>query len=922
MLARHHPPVMLDRAAECSALDGMLTNVRGGQSAVLVIRGEPGVGKTALMRYCAQQADNFRVARLAGVESEMELPFAALHQLCGPLLGDLDALPPPQQSALAVAFGLSAGLPPDRFLVSLATLSLLAEVALERPFLCLVDDAQWLDAASAQALGFVARRLLAESVGIVFAVRDEPDIPALAGLPELSLGGLPEKHARELLSTVLPGRLDDGLRERIIAETRGNPLALLELPHELTAPEVPIGRGTIPPQPLSGRIEGSFLHRLERLAPDCRQLLLLAAAEPVGDSAVLWRAAERLGIDFATAAADADGVLTISERVAFPHPLLRSAVYRSGTAADRRAVHLALADVTDRETDPDRRAWHLAAAAPGFDEAVASELERSAARAQTRGGLAAAAAFLRRSVALTADPAPRTQRALAAAQASLRAGEFEAALTMVSTARAGAADEPAAAQADLLRAQVSFASGLGTDAPPLLLDAARRLEPLDPDQARETYLEALGAAMLAGPDAAPRLLEISRAARDLPPRAGEPRAVDLLLEGLALLVTDGHQAAAATLQRATDAFLGGGASFEDSLRWGWAATAPSDAMWEDRRMREVCERQIQRTREAGALALLPLSLVAFASFSARAGNFTEVASLAAEAEAIAHATGMRMAPYAALMLRAAVAGEEAELTALTRITVEGASVTGHGIAVTVTHWVAAVLHNGLGRYDEAQRAAKRATSTPGDLFSAVWSLPELVEAATRRGETQVAREALDRLAATTQGAGTDFALGVEARSRALISDGEAADALYRESIERLGRTLMRSDLARAHLVYGEWLRREGRRKDARTQLRAAHEQLAAMGMDGFAERARRELVATGERVRTRTVDTRDDLTEQEARIARLACDGLSNPEIGSRLFLSPRTVEWHLRKVFTKLGIASRHQLRAALPPVGSETTA
>ena len=359
---------------------------------------------------------------------------------------------------------------------------------------------------------------------------------------------------------------------------------------------------------------------------------------------------------------------------------------------------------------------------------------------------------------------------------------------MVSTARAGAADEPAAAQADLLRAQVSFASGLGTDAPPLLLDAARRLEPLDPDQARETYLEALGAAMLAGPDAAPRLLEISRAARDLPPRAGEPRAVDLLLEGLALLVTDGHQAAAATLQRATDAFLGGGASFEDSLRWGWAATAPSDAMWEDRRMREVCERQIQRTREAGALALLPLSLVAFASFSARAGNFTEVASLAAEAEAIAHATGMRMAPYAALMLRAAVAGEEAELTALTRITVEGASVTGHGIAVTVTHWVAAVLHNGLGRYDEAQRAAKRATSTPGDLFSAVWSLPELVEAATRRGETQVAREALDRLAATTQGAGTDFALGVEARSRALISDGEAADALYRESIERLGRT--------------------------------------------------------------------------------------------------------------------------------------
>ncbi|MET0818996.1 MAG: LuxR C-terminal-related transcriptional regulator, partial [Solirubrobacteraceae bacterium] len=483
--------------------------------------------------------------------------------------------------------------------------------------------------------------------------------------------------------------------------------------------------------------------------------------------------------------------------------------------------------------------------------------------------------------------------------------------------RAGADDEHAAAQADLLRAQVSFASGLGTEAPPLLLDAARRLEPLDLDQARETYLEALGAAMLAGAEAAPRLLEIAHAVRALPPRPGDPRAVDQLLEGLALLVTDGHAAAAGALQRATEAFLGGGASFEDSLRWGWAATAPCDALWEDRRMRAVCEQQIQRTREAGALASLPLSLVAFASFTARAGSFTEVASLAAQAEAIADATGMRMAPYAALMLRAAVAGEEAELTALTRATVEGASVTGHGIAVTVTHWVAAVFHNGRGRYDDAQAAAELAASTPGDLFAAVWSLPELIEAASRRGALDDAREALVRLTATTQGAGTEFGLGVEARSRALVSDGDAADALYREAIERLGRTLMRSELARAHLVYGEWLRREGRRRDARLQLRTAHEQLAAMEMHGFAERAGRELLATGERVRSRTEDTRDELTPQEGEIARLARDGLSNPEIGSRLFLSPRTVEWHLRKVFTKLGIASRHELRAALPAVG-----
>jgi DNA-binding CsgD family transcriptional regulator/tetratricopeptide (TPR) repeat protein len=913
MFARH-PSVLLDRSAECRALDALLADVRGGQSGVLVIRGEPGVGKTALMRHCAAKAEGFRCAQLSGVESEMELPLAALHQLCAPLLGDLDALPPPQQGALRVAFGLAAGAPPDAFLVGLATLSLLAEAAASGPFLCLVDDAQWLDGASAQALGFAARRLLAESVAFVFAIRDEPKIHALAGLPELALGGLPERFAHDLLRTVIPGRLDDGLRDRVIAESRGNPLALLELPRDLAATELPVRGARAPAQPLSGRIEGSFLRRLERLPAETRRLLLIAAAEPVGDSVVLWRAAERLGIDLEAASSDTDGVLTIGERVAFLHPLVRSAVYRSAAAPERRAVHLALAEATDRQIDPDRRAWHLAAAAPASDEDVASELERSAARAQTRGGLAAAAAFLRRSTELTRDPARRTQRALAAAQASLHAGEFEAALTMVSTARAGAVGEHAAAQADLLRAQVTFAAGLGTAAPPLLLEAARRLEPLDPDRARETYLEGIGAAMLAGPDAAPLLLEIAHGARALPARPGEPRAVDLLLEGLALLVTEGHAAAAATLFRATDAFLGGGASLEDSLRWGWAATSPSDALWEDRRMRDVCERQIRLTREVGALAALPLSLVAYASFTARAGSFAEVASLAAQAEAIADATGMRMAPYAALMLRAAVAGDEAELDALVRITVEGASATGHGIAVTVTHWVTAVLYNGLGRYEQAQHAAERAAETPGDLFAAVWALPELIEAAVHRGETERAHEALARLERTTQGAGTDFGVGVEARSRALLSHGERADALYREAIERLGRTLMRSELARAHLVHGEWLRREGRRKDGRGALRTAHEQFTGMGMGAFAQRASRELLATGARVRSRTVDSRDELTPQETEIARLARDGLSNPEIGSRLFLSPRTVEWHLRKVFTKLDIVSRQQLAITLP--------
>jgi DNA-binding CsgD family transcriptional regulator len=917
-MAALRPPAFRGRASEREVLDGLLDKVRGGDSAVLVIRGEAGAGKTALLHYCARQAAGFRVARIAGVESEMELPFAGLHQLCAPMLDRIRALPQPQRAALGVALGLSSGAAPDRFLVAVAALGLLSEVAEERPLLCLVDDVMWLDAASRQVLGFVARRLVAESVAIVFAVRDPSDERELVSLPELALGGLGEEDARALLAAVIPGRLDERVRDRLVAETRGNPLAILELPRGLAATQLPGVFGAEDPDALTGRIEESFQRRLDALPGESRRLALVAAAEPLGDPLLMWRAAERLGIR-AAAAAETEGLLSLGERVTFLHPLVRSATYRAASPHERRAVHLALAEVTDAEVDADRRVWHLAAAAPGPDEEVAAELERSAGRAQARGGLAAAAAFLRRSLALTRDPARRVERALAAAQASLLAGAFAVALGLLSTAEAGAPDELQRARVDLLRGQIAFASGLGSDAPPLLLKAAKRLEPLDLDLARETYLNACGAAMYAGPAGAADLLEAGRAASALPP-APAPRAVDLLLDGLALLVTEGRAAAAPALRRAASAFAGDGASLDESLRWGWMATAASNALWDEDGLRAVCRRQVELARDAGALEQLPLCLVALAITTARSGDFAGAASLIAEVHEVTEATGTRIAPYPALLL-VSLRGREVEASALIDATLRHAADWGQEIAATVAHWVAAILYNGLGRYDEALQAAQQATSAAGDLFAGMWALPELVEAAVRAGRADIASDALERLVETTRPAGTEFGLGMEARSRALLSEGDAAEVLYDEAIERLSRTRLSPELARAQLLYGEWLRREGRRVEAREQLRVAHGRLAEIGMDAFAERARRELLATGEKVRRRSAEMRDELTAQEEQIARLARDGLSNPEIGARLFLSPRTVEWHLNKVFTKLGISSRMGLHNALPSLDAAGT-
>jgi DNA-binding CsgD family transcriptional regulator len=893
-------------------------NARAGQSRVLVLRGEAGVGKTALLEYLQGRASGCRIARAAGVESEMELPFAGLHQLCAPMLHRLGRLPGPQRDALGAAFGLREGDAPDRFLLGLAVLSLLSDVAEEHPLICVVDDAQWLDRASAQALAFVTRRLVAESVAVVFAVRDARDDQDLTGLPELQVHGLADPDARALLESVITGPLDERVRDRIVAETRGNPLALLELPHGLTPGQLAGGFGLPDAPALSGRIEESFQRRLEALPPDTRELLVVAAAEPVGDPVPVWRAAERLGVGIEAAApAEAVGLVEFGGRVRFRHPLVRSAVYRSAPQEARHRVHRALAEATDPDLDPDRRAWHRAHATPALDEDAAAELERSAGRAQARGGLAAAAAFLQRAAQLTPEPARRARRTLAAAQSKHQAGAPDTALELLAMAQAGPLDELQQARAELLRAQITFAVNRGRDAPPLLLAAAKRLEPLDATLARETYLDAFSAALFAGRLArgggVREVAEAVLAADWGDSSRRSPLACDLLLDGLAILTTQGYAAAATTLKRALGAFRDEPMSEEDTLRWLWLACRIARALGDDASWDELTDRQVQLARNAGALSVLPIALIERFGVQLFLGDLDAAASLVAEAEAVVEATGSQLAPQGAIAL-AAWRGREAEASALIQASRQEVERRGEGLWLIATDWASAVLFNGLGRYEDALVAAEQAAEDPHELGLSTWVPTEVIEAAVRSGEPERAAGPLARLQEISRAAGTDWALGVEARSRALLRDGAAAEALYREAIERLGRTHIRVALARAHLLYGEWLRRQRRRMDAREQLRTAHQLYSAMGMEGFAERARRELQATGETVRKRSVRTRGELTAQELQIARLANNGLSNQEIAARLFISARTVQYHLGKVFTKLAISSRSQLDRVLP--------
>ena len=907
---------LVGRGRECEVLNRLVAEVRTGQSRTLVVHGEAGAGKTALLEYLLEQAAGCRIARAVGVESETGLAFAGLHQLCAPFLDRLERVPGPQRDALRTAFSMREGATPDRFAVGLAVLSLLSEVAGERPLVCVADHAQWLDRASGQALAFVARHLGATPIAMVCAVRQPGHQHDLTGLPELVVHGLAERDARALLTSVVAGPLDEQVRDRIVAETRGNPGAMLELASGLSPDGLAGGFGLPGASAWPGRAEEGFRSRLGALPAGTRRLLLIAAAEPVGDPLLVWRAAVRMGITIeATAPAAEAGLIEPGGQVQFCHPLVRSAVYRAAPAQDRQDVHRALAAVTASGADPDRRAWHRAHATAGPDENVAAELERSAGRAQARGGLAAAAAFYARAADLTAEPARQAQRALAAAQAKHEAGAPDAALRLLARACAGPLDELGRARAELLRAQVAADPGSCRDAAPRLLTAARRLEPLHAGLAREAYRDAFQAALICGRLATSAgMLEVAKAARAAP-APQPPHASDLLLDGLAVLTVEGYETGTPMLQRALGAFR----ERDDSgpgLCWLPLACRMTRDVWDDESWYALSARLTGVTRATGALAMLPAALFGGVTIRLLTGEMDAAVSMAAEAEAIARATDNPVGPHGPMLL-AAWQGRDAETFQLIAGAIREMATRGEGQWLTTAHWATAVLCNGLGRYDEALAAAEQGSAYPDELGLATWSMAELIEAAARTGAPGRAGTALRRLSETTRASGTDWALGTEARARALLSQDEAAEPLYRAAIERLGRTRIRTELARAHLLYGEWLRRQNRRVDAREQLRVAYEMLAAMRIRGFAARARRELLATGETVRKRTAETAEtaaELTPQEMQIARLAGDGRTNPEIGVLLFLSARTVEWHLRKVFTKLAISSRRELRAVLP--------
>ncbi|WP_281288679.1 ATP-binding protein [Pseudonocardia kunmingensis] len=907
--------MLVGRRAEHAALEQLLARAQGGDSGVLVVCGEAGIGKTALLQHLRETAvaTGFRVEDAAGVEAEAEFAFAGLHQLCAPMLARAAALPEPQQTALGVAFGMREGAAPDRFLVGLAVLSLLAEVAEDGPLLCVVDDAQWLDQASAQVLAFVARRVAAERVVMVFALRD-PGVTAIepfAGLPELRLAGLGESDARALLATAVRAPLDDVVRDRIVAEARGNPLALLELPR--AAPEVQLAGGHELPDVVSvaRRVEDGFLRRAGNLPPDSQLLLVVAAAEPTGDAALLWRAAAELGIAHEAAApAETAGLLELDSRVRFRHPLVRSAVYRAATPPDQRRAHGALAAVTDPQVDPDRRAWHRAQAVVGTDEEVAAELERSAGRARARGGLAAAAAFLQRAVELTPEPAVRAGRALQAAHAKHEAGASEAARELLTVAATGPLDAVAQARLELLRAQIAFHLARGGEGPRMLLDAARSLAPLDPALSRETYLDALDAAIVTGgvgPGGGVRA--VAEAARAAPASPESPRPADLLLDGLVTTFTQGYAAGVPGLRRALDAFAhderdAHGANDSDNRRWLWLASRTAMSVFDDEMVHALAASHVRLAREAGALATLPAALLVQSVVLVLSGEF----SRAAEQTAIAAATRTVPLLHGRLIL-AAWRGRSDESTEIHATMVREAAGRGRGTEYALAQYAMAVLHNGLGDYPAALAAATRAFESD-ELTHSNLAHSELIEAACRTGQPERAADALDQLSSRALASGTPWGLGLAARSRALVSSGPAADEHYREAIERLRECRMVTQLARAHLVYGEWLRRQGRRQGARQQLRTAHQLLSGMGAEAFAARAARELRATGEHARGRSAQPSDALTAQELTIARLVATGATSREVGAQLFLSPRTIEAHLRSIFRKLSITSRRQLR------------
>ncbi|MEU9047408.1 MULTISPECIES: LuxR family transcriptional regulator [unclassified Kitasatospora] len=881
------------------ALAELFATARAGQGGAAVVRGEAGIGKTTLLCHATEGLEGVRLLWVNGAEFEAEFAYAAVHQLTRSLHDRIERLPCAHREDLAVAMGLRDGGTPSRFTVGLGLLGLLADAAAEAPVLCVVDDAQWLDRASAQVLAFVARRIADESVAIVFGVREPHAVAELEGLTSLTLSRLPDQAARALLSTSLLGPLDERVRERILAEARGNPLALLELPRRLGPAGMAGGFGLPAPVSPASRIERSYQERVSRLSEGARTLLLVAAAEPTGDPGLLWRAADVLDVPpEAGTEAEATDLIALGGQSRFRHPLVRSAVYTSASAAERRRVHAALADVTDPLTAPDRRSWHRAQAAPRPDEDVAADLLRCAQRARSRGGAAAEAAFLEQAAALTDDPCLRAGRSLAAARAALEAGSFETAITLVEAAENGAIDGAGRVEAELLRGRAAFFRDGAADAVGHLIKAAG----LDPDRARLHLLDALQAGLVVG-RASAAARDALEAARRAPVAAGDRTTADELLDALVAYL-DGDLAAVPRLlellSNVTDPFWTGRLSLAALL-----AIELWDVALEDR----IATRAVDAARAGGTLMTLPVGLWIQAMAAVQRGDLLSASALNSEADAIAEVTGVPRHWYGRLFA-AALRGGAAEAQPLIARVLAESHARHKGMLTATAHAAAAVYANGTADH-RAALASARLALTDGDFGVSSLALPELVEAALRCGEDDAAREAFARLSDHARAAGTDWALGVRAHLAALLSDDPGP--LHAEAVARLDAADLRLWHGRALLHQGAWLRRDGRRREAREVLRAAHELFTSMGAEGFAERAGAELVAAGEQARSAALGVMELLTGQELNIARLVATGATSREVADRLFLSPRTIDAHLRSVFKKLDITSRRQLAAVL---------
>jgi DNA-binding CsgD family transcriptional regulator len=903
---------MLGRREEQRRLTALLHEARDGQAGVLVLRGEAGIGKSALLSDLAKNAGDFLICRAGGVESEMELAYAGLQQLCRPLAGHNEELTNLHRNVLDQVFGLTEGAPPERFLVGIAALDLVATVAQKQPVVWLVDDAQWIDQASMQAIAFVGRRLLAERVVILIATRDVSNENELAGLPELRLGGLDTEDAGRLFDLVVSGPTDPLVRDRIISETHGNPLALLELPRAWTTAELVEGLPEAAGISLTGRLESAFAKRLRELPPDTQTLLALAAAEPTGDPALLWSAAQRLGLDWSAAApAERAGLLEVGQGVHFRHPLVRAAAYRGAPVEKRLEVHRILAEVADPIHDADRRAWHWACSTVGPDEEIAAELERTASRARARGGLLAAAALLERAALLTPHGDRRADRTLAAAKAKREAGAFQSALRLLSVADTEPRSALRTALAEQLRGKIAFDQRRSSEAAELLLSAAKRIEPFAPRAARDMHLEALAAAVWAGgPGDRELTVKAAQAARATSWAENPPRTADVVLDAIASRVTDGYVAAAPALAAALDAIrdYGLGSDDADDLLWltgNRLAGLIATEAWDYEAGLALAERQVRVARESGALVQLQFALNFLANHVIVSGDLRGAEAMLEEERLL---SAMTLLTPNRTMLIDALRGDTDRTVPLIQAMIETGINSGHGRVIFFAHYAAAVLYNGLGRHADALAHARQVIESDALGFQ-TFAAGELAEAASREGDAELLSHMSAWMQVRAAATPTEWALGMSARIQALGAGGTDADALYQESIFRLGKTQLRIELARSQLLYGEWLRRGRRNLDARVQLRAALRLFRELGVDAFGNRARIELEATGERTRPLAADSEAHLTPQESQVARLAAQGLTNREIAARLFIGQSTVEYHLVKVFRKLDVRSRTQL-------------